>query len=66
MKNWIATCVFFASLTVTAQTTYLHCGKLFESKTGEIKTQQTIIVEGERIKAVKPGYLNPEGGKLID
>ena len=67
MKHWIATCIFFASLTVTAQTTYLHCGKLFDSKTGEIKTQQTIIVDGERIKEVKPGYLTPgQGEKLID
>lgn len=57
--------MFFFAITLTAQTTYLHCGKLFDSKTGQIKNQQTILVEGERIKDVVAGYLTPEDGATV-
>ena len=54
-------CCFF-SLSLFAQTTYLHCGKVFDSKTGKIKKEMTLIVEGEKIKAVEKGYVAPIAG----
>lgn len=59
-------CYFF-SISLFAQSTYLHCGKLFDSRSGKIKTQMTLIVEGEKIKAVEKGYLSPrEEAVIID
>lgn len=57
----------FFSMSLFAQTTYLHCGELFDSKTGKIKREMTLIVEGEKIKTVEKGYLSPiEGATTID
>ena len=58
--SFLLSCFF--SLSLFAQTTYLHCGKVFDSKTGKIKKEMTLIVEGEKIKAVEKGYVTPEEG----
>ena len=55
--SFLLSCFF--SLSLFAQTTYLHCGKVFDSKTGKIKKEMTLIVEGEKIKAVEKGYVAP-------
>ncbi|MGB1449682.1 MAG: amidohydrolase family protein [Flavobacteriaceae bacterium] len=55
------------SMGLFAQKTYLHCGKVFDSKSGKIKKEQTIIVEGDKIIAVKKGYVLPEtSDQVID
>ena len=58
--SFLLSCFF--SLSLFAQTTYLYCGKVFDSKTGKIKKQMTLIVEGEKIKAVEKGYVAPAAG----
>ena len=59
-------CCFFSTI-LFAQTTYLHCGKVFDSKSGKIKKEMTLIVEGEKIKAIEKGYVVPvEGATTID
>ena len=58
--SFLLSCFF--SLSLFAQTTYLHCGKVFDSKTGKIKKEMTLIVEGEKIKAVEKGYVAPVAG----
>ena len=63
--SFLLSCFF--SLSLFAQTTYLHCGKVFDSKTGKIKKEMTLIVEGDKIKAVEKGYVAPvAGGTAID
>ena len=63
--SFLLSCFF--SLSLFAQTTYLHCGKVFDSKTGKIKKEMTLIVEGDKIKAVEKGYVVPvAGGTAID
>ena len=50
-------------------TTYLHCGRLLDfSDQGErIKTERTVIVVGDRISEVLPGYRQaPEGARTVD
>ena len=55
------------SVVLFAQKTYLHCGKVFDGKSGKIKKELTIIVEGEKIKEVVKGYATPvEGANAID
>ncbi len=51
---------FSLSITVTAQSTYLHCGKLIDTKTGKIQKQMTVVVTGSKITKVLKGYINPK------
>ncbi len=55
-------------ITINAQSTYLHCGKLINTKTGKVVTEQTIIVKDSKIIDVKSGYITPSlnTDKVID
>ena len=67
MKKITFILTFLLSFGLFAQTTFIHCGKLFDSKTGKIKNEQTIIVNGDKIETVKKGYISPpDGVKAID
>jgi len=44
-----------------AQKTYLHCGRLLDVRSGKVLTQQTIVVERDRITAVQNGYTAAAG-----
>ncbi|NVJ89141.1 MAG: amidohydrolase family protein [Flavobacteriaceae bacterium] len=49
-----------------AQTTYILCGKLLDTESGNLKSKQTILVEGNKIVDVKDGFIMPKNGNLID
>lgn len=50
-----------------SQTTYLHCGQLFDATSEEIQSQMTIIVDSNRIRSVVDGYVQPkEEATVID
>ena len=51
---------------IAAQTTYILCGKLIDTKSGKISTEKTILVKENKIIDVKDGYIMPKGGILID
>lgn len=52
---------------MTAQTTYLHCGQLFDATGTTLQSKMTIIVEGNAITGVQQGYVRPEGdAEVID
>lgn len=68
MKN-LSISVFFICFysLLTAQTTYLHCGKLIDCTDQSVKREMTVIVEGKQISGVQKGYLTPpKGASLID
>jgi len=44
-----------------AQKTYLHCGHLLDVRSGKLLSQQTIVVEKDRITAVQNGYTAASG-----
>ncbi len=48
------------SITIAAQSTYLHCGKLIDTKTGKVQKQMTIVVSGTKIVKVMKGYVKPK------
>ena len=50
--------IFFILFTtvVFSQDTYIYCGKLIDTKTGTILTNQTVIVSGDKIKSVEKGF----------
>nr|WP_294775940.1 amidohydrolase family protein [uncultured Flavobacterium sp.] len=64
--------VLFVSLFITsilfAQETYIHCGKLIDTRKGKVLTNKTIVVSGKTIKSVEDGFLNPTEAnvKVID
>lgn len=57
----------FATLLI-AQTTYLHCGEVFDSEKGKFLGPHTIVVEGNQIKVAKKGYHDPteDNAVLVD
>ena len=65
MKKICLVLSFLFSVGLIAQKTYLHCGKVFDSKSGKIKKELTIVVEGEKIKEVLKGYTAPEMGAVV-
>ena len=54
-------------LPLAGQTTYLHCGQLFDATDESLQSKMTIVVEGNKIVRVEAGYTRPgEGGIAID
>ena len=45
-----------ASPVAFADSTVLHCGRLFDSRSGRIVEQRTIVIEDGRVKSVEAGY----------
>ena len=56
------------SIAVTAQNTYLHCGKIIDTKNGTVLTNKTIVVKGYKIVAVNDGFsiANQKDDIIID
>ncbi len=46
--------------------TIIHAGRLVDVASGQVLTEQTIQIEGDRIVAVSPGYLREEGAQVVD
>ena len=57
-------CVLQMNLSA-AQNIYLHCGQLIDTEKGVVLTKKTIIVSGEKIKAIKNGFVVPENPKDV-
>ena len=55
------------SSTKSAKTKVIHAGFLLADPDIQPKSEQSILIEGERIKAVSDGFIDPPpGGELID
>lgn len=52
--------LLFSITIVSAQRTYILCGKLIDTKTGKIESKKTIVVEGNKISKVYNGYVQPK------
>ena len=58
---------FLFSMPIIAQTTYLHCGTVLDCKGTAPAKEQTIIIENNKITAIKNGYADvPDSVKVID
>jgi len=68
MKNLIILCCLFIATVAFCQDTYLHCGKLIDTKNGKILTNKTIIVSNKLIKSLEDGFVTPTDAtaKVID
>ena len=56
MKNYFKIMVLLLTISVTGQSTYLHCGKLIDTKNGRVLSEKTIVVSGDKIIAVDDGF----------
>jgi imidazolonepropionase-like amidohydrolase len=45
--------------------TLLHCGRLIDGVSSRVATEQTIVVQGDRIVAVERGYRAPADGDVV-
>ncbi len=60
MKKLIQLCILTLSVFAFGQNTYLHCGKLIDTKEGKVLTNKTIIVSGKKILSVEDGFVGPK------
>jgi imidazolonepropionase-like amidohydrolase len=63
MKSLLRILVLLFTVSLTAQNTYLHCGKLIDTKSGKVLTEKTVVVSGNKIIFVENGYVNPENSE---
>ena len=59
MKTFVHIFILLLVLSVNGQTTYLHCGKLVDTKNGNVVTNKTIVVSGDKITSVEDGFIQP-------
>ncbi|WP_271767474.1 metal-dependent hydrolase family protein [Aquimarina algiphila] len=57
MKYFYTLFITLICLTISAQDTYIQCGKLIDTKTGKILTEKTIVVSGNKILKIENGYV---------
>ncbi len=57
MKKIITLFSLLFTLLLSAQSTYLHCGKLIDTKKGKVLNEMTVIITGNKITDVKKGYV---------
>jgi imidazolonepropionase-like amidohydrolase len=61
MKKILFSIILLLSITVvSAQKTYILCGKLVDTKSGKITSKKTIVVEGNKIIKIHNGYIQPK------
>ena len=60
MKRVLTIFIALFTLSLFAQNTYIHCGKLIDTKKGKVYQNKTIIVSKDRIVAVKNGHVNSD------
>jgi|TARA_B110000971_G_C19974050_1_gene484078 imidazolonepropionase-like amidohydrolase len=64
-KNVLVFIAVFLVQIITAQTTYILCGKLVDTKSGQIGSKKTIIVKDNKIFNVMDGYVLPKSSTAI-
>lgn len=67
-KSIIFLLSFFMMSSIFAQKTYLHCGKIIDTKSGKIKSEMTVVISTNKIIDIQKGYINSENkaDKMID
>ncbi|NER12748.1 amidohydrolase family protein [Leptobacterium flavescens] len=56
MKKLLFLLALTSFLSLNAQDTYLHCGKIIDTESGTVLSEKTIIISGNKIKSVVDGY----------
>lgn len=59
MKKLLHLSCLLMTVLVFGQKTYLHCGKLIDTKEGKVLTNKTIVVSGNKIMSIEDGFSTP-------
>ncbi len=62
MKYFYTLIFLLSSAFIFAQDTYIHCGKLIDTKAGKVLSKKTIIVSGNTISTIENGYISGKKG----
>ncbi len=65
MKTLLKSIILLISVALSAQNTYLHCGKLIDTKSGKVLTEKTVIISGDKIISVENGYKDSKNSEDI-
>lgn len=65
MKKALLFCSLLVSTFLIGQNTYLHCGKLIDTKEGKVLTNKTIVVSGNNILAIDDGFTSPKSAEDV-
>lgn len=60
MKKLIVLFFFSQIFVGFAQDIYLHCGQLIDTEKGEVFTEKTIVVSGNKIRSIENGYITSD------
>jgi imidazolonepropionase-like amidohydrolase len=63
MKKYLFFLAAIMSFHISAQNTYLHCGKIIDTKSGNVLSNKTIVVSGNKIMAINDGYAEPKSNE---
>jgi len=59
MKKLFLSIAIIISCSSFSQNTYLHCGKLLDTKSGKVLNEKTIIISGKNIQSIENGFVMP-------
>lgn len=65
MRMSLLFCCLLVSSLLIGQNTYLHCGKLIDTKDGKVLTNKTIVVSGNKIMAIEDGFSSPKSAEDV-
>jgi len=65
MKNYFKLIALFLMFSANGQNTFLHCGKLIDTKNSKVLSEKTIVVSGDKIIAIEDGYQVPKSKEHI-
>ena len=60
MKKFLFLLAVLMAFSISAQDTYLHCGKLIDTKNGKVLTNKTVVISGKKIVSVNDGFSTPK------
>jgi len=68
MKKILLVSALWCTTLFYAQDTYVHCGKLIDTRNGKVLTNKTIVVSGTTIQSVQDGFITPTSAedKVLD
>ncbi len=65
MKPYLIVFSFLFFAFASAQDTYVQCGSLFDSSSGKMLSEKTIVVSGNSIKSIENGFLSGTADDIL-
>ena len=67
LKNLLYISIALITVNVYAQSTYIQCGNLVDTKSGRVLNEMTIVVSDNKISSVEKGYISGEAeDRIVD